>query len=305
MLAPLIGVVSCGYSLERETAKWEHAKRQVADVLRERGDPDSLAAAGLLTARRAPADALILINRAVAAAPERPELVWLQIRICVETEGCDPKPIEMRLRELEPENAIAWFGDLTRAFEVEDPLALDAALVAAGRTKRADSHYTILTARLGKVAMDSGASPQPDAAMLVLGEVGGIGLPHYMAATKGCGVERLDRDDVREACRSLAAALMAGDNVLAEMIGVAIAKRAWPSDSPEWQAASEARRAYQYRSEVLREKVWIDMSDEAMTIRYLDLSAQHRREQDVIVAQLMAAGIDPNPPPEWVDKPPP
>ncbi len=302
MLALLVSTVGCGHSLERETAEWERVKRQAAEVLRKQSDPDSLAAAALLTARSAPADALTLISAAVAAAPTRPELVFLQIEICAETAGCDPRPIELRLRELEPENTIGWFGELTRAFDAGDPMSLDAALAAAGSTHRADSHFTVLTAHLGRAAMDAKVPSPQEAANAVLGELGSFGLPNHVAASKACGPERLDRGGVRDACRSLAAALMAGDTVLAEMIGVVIAKRAWPPDSQHWQAASEARRTHQYRVEALKETAWFAEPDEIMTTNYLDLLAQHRREQDAMIAQLIAAGIDPNPPATWVDK---
>lgn len=77
------------------------------------------------------------------------------------------------------------------------------------------------------------------------------------------------------------------------MIGVAIAKRVWPQDSPEWKAASEARRVYDYRS-----KLWLklDLPDNAHIGEYLALCSKYRREQDLWLAQIIAAGGDPNPP---------
>ena len=79
------------------------------------------------------------------------------------------------------------------------------------------------------------------------------------------------------------------------MIGVSIAKRVWPQDSPEWNSAAEARRVYEYRATFIEK---LDLRGEKRAKEYLTLCAQYRREQDVFVAQMIAAGENPNPPPE-------
>ena len=297
----LVGATGCGYSLERETAKMQRLQSRAVEVLQNRSDPNSLAAAALFSAREAPADALALIARATANAPERPELTWLHVQICTDTERCDPEPIEARLRKLDAANGLGSLGALARAYESADEAALDAALAAVGRSERVDSYYTTLTARLGEAVASTGEVPLPDTIIAIVGAIASIALPNYIAASKGCGTGRLERLGVREACRSLSASLMAGDTFLTEMIGVAIAKRAWPVDSPQWQAASEARRVYRYRSEAWQDTDWVDEWNDAKGREYLELFAQHRREQDVMLAQLVALGIDPTPPADWTD----
>jgi hypothetical protein len=49
----------------------------------------------------------------------------------------------------------------------------------------------------------------------------------------------LNQSDRRD--RGIAKALQNGDTYITKMIGVAIAKRVWPEDSPEWKAAAEDR----------------------------------------------------------------
>jgi hypothetical protein len=309
VLLLLMGTTGCAHSPERETADFERAiadmerlQDRAADILRIRSDADSLAAAALFIARHAPDDALTLIARATTAAPERPELALLHAKICADTHGCDPEPIEARLRQLDPANGIGWFGAIGRAFEAADDAALDAALTAASHSQRVDSYYMTLTARLSAATASAGALSLPDAIGAVIGEVVSvISLPGYTAASKGCGTERLERLGLRDTCRPLSASLMAGDTFLTEMIGVAIAKRTWPVDSPEWQAASEARRVYRYRSEALLDTYDIGEWDEAKAGKYLQLVAQHPREQDLVLAQLIALGIDPMPPADWTD----
>ena len=86
---------------------------------------------------------------------------------------------------------------------------------------------------------------------------------------------------------------------MAEMFGVAIARSAWPVDSPQWQAATEARRVSKYRSTTLSNLESTGNWDEANAANYLRLIKAHPREQDAIVAQLAAHDVDPTPPDNW------
>jgi len=117
--------------------------------------------------------------------------------------------------------------------------------------------------------------------------------PPYQYISNSCKGDRLQQSGVTEVCRGVAKAFQNGDTYLTEMIGVAIAKRVWPEDSPEWKAAAEERRVYEYRS-----KLYPKLEPRALTHpeEYLTLCAQNRREQEVFAAQLTAAGYDPNPP---------
>lgn len=262
-------------------------------------DPDAMAAAALLTVARSPVDAAALIARAVEAAPARADLAWLQLRICDRTPGCDPAPFESRLPALDPDNGVGWLAALSRASEAADDVAMDAALIAAARSARIDIYYTTLSARLGASVVAAGVMPLPFAVVEVLGRTAGIGLPSYAGAAGACRGQRLARAAVLHACQSLAAALMAGDAVISEAIGTTIAQLAWPEGSPEWRAAVEARRVLDYRLDALGGSGWYDHIDTHTVIEYLDLLAQHRREQDVIHAQLTVLGIDPRPPAGW------
>ena len=131
--------------------------------------------------------------------------------------------------------------------------------------------------------------------MVIVGVLAAQAIPAYSGVSNACNRERLQRAQINEVCRGVAGAFERGDTYVTEMIGVAIAKRVWPEDSPEWKAAAEALRVFEYRS-----KFWpaLDITDTSHAEEYLTLCAQTRREQDVLLAQLIAAGKNPNPPPE-------
>jgi hypothetical protein len=86
-----------------------------------------------------------------------------------------------------------------------------------------------------------------------------------------------------------------GDTYITERIGVAIAKRVWPDESPEWVAASEAQRVFEYQAKLF-EKIDTTRRDETAAKNYLALCAANHREQDVFRASLVKAGENPDPP---------
>jgi len=274
--------------------KERHLQRAVI-ALAKQADADSLAAAGLLNLSIHRDDSLALIDRATAAAPERRDLVWLRAQICQEVTLCDPEPIERRLRELDPSNGAGWMGALVRANSSKNDEAKDAALAAMGHSDRVDIYWTTLIARLGRATARTAAISLDEAEVSIIGVLAARAIPAYGAASNSCKGERLRHAEIIEVCRGVARAFERGDTYITEMIGVAIAKRVWPEDSPEWKAAAEARRVYEYRS-----KFWatLDLMNTSHAEEYLALCAQNRREQDVFLAQLISAGKDPNPPQE-------
>src|SRR5262245_32923283 len=70
------------------------------------GNADQIAAAALGTwaTQRDASRALGLIRQAGDLEPERADLTWLQVRLCLELPGCEAEPYEARLRKLDPRN---------------------------------------------------------------------------------------------------------------------------------------------------------------------------------------------------------
>jgi hypothetical protein len=278
----------------KETKGDLQLKRATASLIK-RTDADSLAAAGLLSVWINQKNALALMARAAEAEPGRPDLAWLEAQVCRGITSCDPEPVERRLPELDPTNGAGWLGALARANASKNDEATDVALVAIGHSDRVDIYWTTLIARLSRATEQTKAISLPEAEVLIIGILAAQAIPAYSAAPNVCKGERMQRAEIVEACRGVAKALERGDTYITEMIGVAIAKRVWPEDSPEWKAATEARRTYEYRS-----KFWaaLDVRDTSHADDFLTLCAKNHREQDVLLAQLIAVGKEPNPPSE-------
>jgi hypothetical protein len=285
----LLGSLSC----RANAAAAEPRIEQTIAALKHLTDADSLAAAGLLSLSNHPDQSLPLIERAIAASPMRADLIWLQVEVCLKARSCDPAPIETRLRAADPSNAAGWLSELVRANASGDEQAADSALETVGRADRFDIYWTTLISRLSEAAVKSHQMSSREAVEVVSGYLAAAPIPGYGAAIKTRKGERLKRPEINNACRGVAQAFQQGDTYLTEMIGVTIANRVWPEQSSEWQTAAQERRVYNYRSKLWRT---LDVDDNARAEQFLMLGAKYKREQDLMSAQIVAAGKNPNPP---------
>jgi len=289
-----LGLILVGCAASRPAKSTHHEverdMERAVDVLAKRSDADSLAAAGLLSLTSLRHDPLDLLARATAAAPDRPDLLWLQIRACLETPECDSEPIQRRLRALDPANGTGWLVDLMRANAAKDYGSSDAILAAVGRSDRVDIYWTTLIAHLTRATSRTHKLSLDEARNSIIGALAASIIPAFAAASDSCKGARLERADVIETCRGVARALERGDTYITEMIGVTIAKRVWPEGSQEWRAADDARRLFEYRSKLSASAP----ADAAHTEEFLTLCEHNRREQDVFRAQLKSEGRNPN-----------
>ena len=282
-------------------AKWAKAQRMALHAvpyLEERADADSLAAAATLEFSKEPIHALALMARASGLSTARPDLVWLQLAFCLDTSGCDPEPIENHLRAIDSNNGVGWLGALERADSSGNESARDTALIAISRTERVDTYWTTLISRLVGAAIQDKKMPLETASALIIGVLSARAIPRYTPASKSCKGDRLQRIDTVDICRRVASALQRGDTILSEMIGNAITIRVWPPNSEEFLAATASKRVYNYRSDLYLKLITGPKAAVASTQEYLMLCSIHRREQDVLRAQITAAGGIPDPPGE-------
>lgn len=275
---------------------------QAVTGLAQRTDADSLAAAGVLspmTQRRNEDMAYALLVRAVAAAPERADLVWLSIQVCQDVPACDPEPEVERLRVLDPSNGAGWLNAVARANASDDEAAKTVALSQLARTERVDIYWTTLIVHLTRALADTHQVPLYQALTDVIGVVGARAIPAYMPIVSLCKGERLDNDEVLQDCRRVASAFEQGDIFITEIIGLVIAQRVWPTDSPQWKAAAEQLRASRYRTRTGSNYALDTWLHARWAQEYLSLCEQNRREQDVLLAEIIRAGKSPDPPPDW------
>lgn len=296
-------ISSCAMSPEREVVSMQKRITAAAAVLKQGNDADSLAAAGVLLWGSDSSLALSLLDRSAALAPDRPEYAWLYLEACAQSTSCDARPLEARLLALAPNNGAASMVALWVAYKAKDDAARTPAIEQLARSDRVDIYWTTLISRLGPAVAETRKTTLLEAVVTVTGKLAAVVIPAYSAFSNECDRDRLTDDKVVKLCRAAARAMLRGDTYMTEMIGAAVAKRVWPEGSAEWKAAVDARRTYSYRSRVWRDSGCCETKNDAGTSEYVRLLAAYPREQDVFKAQMIAQGLNPDPPADWVDPP--
>ena len=133
----------CAGDGARLAAAYERNNQRTTTALLAAGDADSLAAAALLGhwPKADPAERSALISRAVAAAPDRPDLIWLNIGACIQVESCDPTPFATKFQRVDPANGAAEWVSISRAGKTHDAPAVRNYLAGIASSTRFDTYW--------------------------------------------------------------------------------------------------------------------------------------------------------------------
>ncbi|HEX4049675.1 MAG TPA: hypothetical protein VHY19_02195 [Steroidobacteraceae bacterium] len=288
-----VALVGCATTDTAPVAAGSSPVQRALVALSHRSDANSLATAGLLSRSHHGDGSLALIRRAAATDPARPDLVWLETLSCEQTSGCDAQSVELKLRALDPKNGVGWFGALARADSRHDREAANQALRALAASRRVDIYWNPLVAMLSRAVYETKAMSAGEAQVTVIGFLAAEPIPAFRDVADGCKGEHLKIEGRLVTCRGIAKALEQGDTYITAMLGDSIAMRVWPEGSPEWQAAYRSRRTGEYQLEL---EGRLDAERSAAPWQYVPLFGQYRREQDVLRARLIQAGLNPDPP---------
>ncbi len=295
MLAALLPA-GCGGDVASQHAAFERNSERTRAALVLAGDPDSLFAAALFGAMWGdePAERFALITRAARAAPDRPDLAWLQLELCVRVRKCDPRPIEAQLRRLDPGNAAGWAGTLARVAELGDATAVQSVIESMAGADRFDTYWNATIVHASGAVIRSRTMNPAAALVATIGVSSAQALP-LQPIMQACAAAGLQRPEVLDSCRRLSGVLRRGDTYLIEMAGLSLAKRVWPADSPEYRDAAATRRVLWTRLDATGKANARAPWDDAGAEHYVSLLASHRTEQEASLAYLQAAGFSPEP----------
>src|SRR5262249_54735200 len=230
-----------------------------------------------------------------AAAPNRKDLAFLHLELCVKVAACDVTPIEAQLYALDPANAAAFSGSLARAAKANDAARIESVLTSMAAGERFDPSWNPLSAptagALTRTNVTDGAPAAVTASEVVAAQALSL-----QPITNGCSGKALDQPKMLDTCRRLSTVLRHGDTYLTEISGETLAMRVWRKGSPENSDAAEARRVAHYRMSIENQAADRFTGQEGSQ-RYLQLLATHRTEQEVWLADIHTSGASPNPPP--------
>jgi hypothetical protein len=263
-----------------------------AAVLR---DPDQLAAHALKS-WRVDGDAqraLASIARATELAPDRKDLMWLHVRLCNESRGCEPEPVEARFRKADPQNGAVWLGVLGRSQARRDTRAEDQIIEAMSRAQNFDVRWTSSLWRLTEAIRSTmGTTERPVATALDQATelLSAIAVPALAPLSAACSPENTRDSNRAIRCERIAQALQNSDTTLAEGVGLGIARRIAAPGSVAAATLDERVTTLTYRSQVAGSVIRSQVEREKFAVEMLELLKKLHREQDVSLAILRWAG---------------
>lgn len=239
------------------------------------------------------------MQKAAQNAPQRAELVWLQLRLCMEVPGCEAEPIEAQLRKLDPGNGAVWLGPLARAQARRDTRAEEQILEVMSKAAHFNIYWTTLIAHLTPPvsrtpAATSAAQPAPtpltNALNATVGWLSGVAVPAFKPVSAACDEQHVRDPATRVRCEAIAQALLKSDTNLAEGLGLGIGQRLVVANSAAAMQMVEKVNVLRYQSQAAGAVVTAQVEKEKFSEQMLKLMAQLKREQEVSKAILRWAG---------------
>ncbi len=300
----LLLCTGCAADGARQVAAYERRNQRTTTALLAAGDADSLGAAALLGQwpKADPAERLTLISRAVAAAPDRPELIWLYIGACIQVESCEPTPLATQLQRVDPANGAASLASIGRAGKPSNAPAVGKSLSAIATSMRFDTYWNSTIVHTTNAILRTKTMDLRTAFTATIGAAAAMAIPSYQAIANACKGESLKDPDLAATCRQVASVMRRGDTFITEMIGVTIAKRVWPEGSAEFLDAASAKRVAHYRIDTDGKISFHHLWSSQYVARRLQLMTEIQTEQEVNLAEIIDARLSPNPPSGWTDE---
>lgn len=233
-------------SAEAEEEAEKAQRRALAEALVARGDAGSLATSAMLYHLLGEGSKAVEISgRAARSAQDAAHLAWLELGMCLEHRGCDPTPAARRLLTVDPGNGVAFLHEAPE--EGAAPARMNQFLERLAQADRLDTHwnrllaagYDALEAIDGRKGGDIGADESYDGRGDVISVVAATALLDVTSFFHACTAEAMVDSTRRDACLRVARVLQGSDTILAEVMGLALEKRAWERGSREHRAVSE------------------------------------------------------------------
>jgi len=295
-LLSILLLAACSSSPPKQGSK---PSASVADS----NDADQLAANALAmwgtNASANGSQALSQIQKAAQIAPQRPEILWLHLRLCTEVAGCEPEPIEGRLRKLDPDNGTTWIGALSRAQTRRDARAEAQILDMMSKAADFNVYWTTLIAKVSPYvsrmpvatsATQAVPAPLTNAMNLTVGWLSALATPSFRAVTAACSEQKVREPETRVRCQQVSQALGRSDTTLAEGIGLGIEQRlAVPNSAGAMQVVDKIQ-TLRHQNQAAGAVVAAQVEKEKFAEQMLKLNGQLKKEQDVSRAILRWAG---------------
>ena len=177
------------------------------------------------------------------------------------------------------------------------PVAVDRALVNRGR-ERFDIYWNSIVSKMALVASADVAAhlgpTTPDVVTTSLNDVIGwlsaVDLPRFAPLSESCSAARTTNPTIAARCAKIANVLMNGDSYIAESVGLGIAERLAPANSPQAAQIAERIKRARYQRDIAGQIIAGQLERDKFSRELIKLMATQRREQDVFLAVIRWGG---------------
>ncbi len=142
----------------------------------------------------------------------------------------------------------------------------------------------------------------PTALVATIGMASATDVPPYRTIVNACKGDPLLDPDVLRTCRQVSTVMRSGDTYITEMVGIAIAQRAWPEGSPPYVDATSARRVAHYRMDADGKLSVRRFLFSGFAAKRLQLMTEKKSEQEVVLAEILNARRNPDPPANYTER---
>jgi hypothetical protein len=278
---------------EISTHDFEEMRDGRVAALTARATPESLATASVLLGFKRDAESLVLIDRAAALAPQRPEILYLQWRACA-SQQC---PQEARnvadLKSIDPGNGIAWFPELSEALDREDQREVTHIVEIIGASRQLTFYWNktvvMMVDALGDITPVDMKKPMFELSTRIVmasGLLAALSIPPMQSLAKACRMDQFEEPGRRSACQSLALRLRQSDEMIFQSLGMGFQTRWSAEGSAERESLKAQRRQYDYLLLASSKERLFHMNKDAAT--RLDAMRRSTSETDVVRAMLIS-----------------
>jgi hypothetical protein len=306
-LAGLAGLAGCADE-SRRAADYDSQRHSVVAALIAQDSASSLATAAVMSRLDTPASqSAELIARAVAMAPDRPELLWVQWRVCAPVHCADEERIRAHLKAVDPDNGLAWMPDLEQAWARQSPSDVTAVVAQIGAGRHMRIYWNSATVMMvdsltgiGDPPRHSGMGPDIYTRMVYAsGILAAVSIPPLQPLSKACQADQLHQAGRRAACEAMVTRLQASDSVLTQGLGLSLQAKWWPEGSAGREALLAQHRQLEYLMMASSRTRLMHMNRDAAT--RIEAARRYQNETDVMRAMLTSFHEPVERPADWKD----
>ncbi len=280
---------------EERMAEYEEQAEEMRRVLGSSTDAEHLLVAALVSWRKSPEEALLLLRRAESADPTNALVASQLLEFCVEIDACDrARPeLERNLIEADKANGMAWVTVARSRLARADDAGALAALREAAAAPVMDDHFADHALLFDRALAASSSLPPFERSVAALGHGAAVFTASFLI-TRDCDERAKHSAEWRDVCLRLGERFEhSGRTILTQSVGIGLQAKMYEfgGDSRAQQIAERRYRRFRDDWEHLASRTSraMELQDATVQRHFLDTFAA---SGEVAAMQYLATEIE-------------